>query len=292
MPKAARMSESLAVKDIVRFVRVANAHFGVTKVRLTGGEPLAHPDIVAIVAALDQLGLADLALTTNGQSLAQQASALRAAGLRRVNVSLDSLVPDTFSQLARGGELGATLAGIAAASDAGIRPLRMNTVILRGINDHEAESIAELALEHGYEARFIELMPTGIDPGDYRRWFMPSVELQRRLATTFRFEREPHVTGSSSRRFRAVSGGRTGMIGFISPNSHPFCAGCRRVRLTADGRLLGCLGLSDHIGLLALLRSDDPGSDERIAAAIRVSLGCKRGSKALSVPVPMSQVGG
>lgn len=291
-PRASGMSEGLAVKDIVRFVHVARSHFGVAKVRLTGGEPLAHPDIVAIVAALGRLGLPDLALTTNGQKLARQAAALRGAGLGRVNVSLDSLVPDTFSRLTRGGDLRLTLAGIAAASDAGLGPLRMNTVILRGINDHEVEAIAELALEHGYEARFIELMPTGIDPADYRRWFMPSGELQQRLAKTFRFEPEPYMLGSSSRRFRVVAGGRPGVVGFISPNSHPFCAGCRRVRLTAGGLLLGCLGRSDRVGLLGLLRSEDPGADARIAAAIRVSLGCKRGSDALSVPVPMSQVGG
>jgi cyclic pyranopterin phosphate synthase len=291
-PRACKVSDLIEADDIVRFVRVATSHFGVAKVRLTGGEPLARADIVAIVAALSQLGVSDLALTTNGQTLASRASALRAAGLRRVNVSLDSLVPETFSRLARGGALAHTLDGIAAASDAGLNPLRMNTVVLRGINDHEVESIIDFALARGHEARFIELMPSGIAAADYQRWFVPSDELQRRLEKRFRLAPEPYPRASSSRRFRVTGGGRTGVIGFISPNSHPFCAGCRRVRLTADGRLLGCLGLPDHIRILGLLRSTEPGSDERIAAAMGVSLGCKRDSKSFSVPTPMSQVGG
>jgi cyclic pyranopterin phosphate synthase len=278
--------------DIVRFVRIAQERYGVAKVRLTGGEPLVRSGIVAVVGALADLGLDDLALTTNGQRLAELAGPLRAAGLRRVNVSLDSLVPATFTQLAQGGALARTLAGIDAALAAGLRPLRINTVVLRGRNDHEAEALVDFALARGAEPRFIELMPSGLQPTDYDRWFMPSAELRARLAETFAMTPEPHTPGSSSRRFSVRGEGRAGAVGFISPNSHPFCAGCRRLRLTADGRLLGCLGRHDHVRILGLLRASSPDADERIAAAMAVALGCKRGSGAFAVALPMSRVGG
>ncbi len=285
-------ADLLRSEDLLRFVRVAQRSLGVAKVRLTGGEPLVRPDLVEVVAALGALGLPDLALTTNGQRLAPQAKSLRAAGLDRVNVSLDSLEQETFARLAQGGQVARTTAGIEAAQAAGLHPVRINTVVLRGINDHEAEAIVEFALEHGCEPRFIELMPSGLPPADYQRWFMSSAELRERLARSFALEPETHAVGSSSRRFRVAGRGRGGHIGFISPGSHPFCAGCRRLRLTADGRLLGCLGRAEHIGLGGLLRAQEAGSDERIAAALHVALGCKRGAGPFAVAMPMSRIGG
>ena len=278
--------------DLVRFVRVARATLGVAKVRLTGGEPLVRGDIVQLVAALSRLGIPDIALTTNGQSLASLARPLREAGLHRINISLDSLDPNTFTRLAQGGELTRTLAGIDAAIAAGLAPVRINTVVLRGGNDHEAEAMLAFALARGCELRFIELMPSGLSPADYARWFLPSDELHQRLARGFDLVPEAHEPGSSSRRFHVRGGDGYGTVGFISPNTHPFCNDCHRLRLTADGRLLGCLGRHDHLRLMGLLRATDEHADERIAAALHVALGCKRGVGPFAVAMPMSSLGG
>lgn len=282
----------MRAQDIIRFVRVAQATLGVAKVRLTGGEPLARADVVGIVAALSELGVSDLALTTNGQELAKLARPLREAGLRRINVSLDSLDATTFTRMARGGELQRTLDGIAAASVAGLAPIRINTVVMRGINDHEAEELIAYAFDLGCEPRFIELMPSGLAPEDYQRWYMSSSELRERLARGCDPTPEAHVPGESSRRLRVRMNGRSGVVGFISPNSHPFCTGCRRLRLTSDGRLLGCLGRRDHVGLLDWLRSTDQQADQHLGAAMRDALGRKRGMGAFAVAMPMSTVGG
>jgi len=278
--------------EIVRFVRVARSALGVAKVRLTGGEPLIRREIVELVTALSRLAIPDLALTTNGQRLAPLARALRAAGLHRINISLDSLDAGTFAQLSQGGELAPTLAGIEAACAAGLSPVRLNAVVLRGLNDDEAPALLSFALERGCELRFIELMPSGLAAADYARWFVSSAELRRRLSQSFALVPTPHETGTSSRRFRATGTGGRGFVGFISPASHPFCTECRRLRLTADGRLLGCLGRRDHVRLLGLLRATDVGADERIAAALHVALGCKREVGPIALAMPMSRVGG
>jgi GTP 3',8-cyclase len=291
--KDPRARDRLRAEDIVRFVRVAQATAGVAKVRLTGGEPLGRGDIVDLVAALAPLGIPDIALTTNGQRLAPIAIPLRRAGLHRINISLDSLDPSTFTRTAQGGVLAHTLAGIDAALAAGLAPLRINTVVMRGVNDHEAEALVTRAVERGCEQRFIELMPSGLRPEEYQVWFIPSAELLPRLARTFDLTPIPHELASSSRCFCATTrDGKQGTLGFISPNSYPFCSGCRRLRLTADGRLLGCLGRRDAIGILGLLRDPDPSADARIAAALHVALGCKREAGPFSIPMPMSSVGG
>ena len=283
----------LQASDIVHLLRVAQSVLGVAKVRFTGGEPLVRGDIVELVAAVAPLGIPDVALTTNGQRLAALARPLCEAGLARINVSLDSLDERTFTRLARGGELARTLAGIEAAVLAGLAPVKINAVVLRGINDHEAEAMLSYALARDCELRFIELMPSGLAPADYAKWFLPSGELRDRLAASFDFTPTPHEPGSSSRRLRVTgAGGKQGFVGFISPNSHPFCSGCRRLRLTADGRLLGCLGRRDRIGLMGLLRETGAGADQRIAAALNVALGCKRGVGPFAVAMPMSSVGG
>jgi cyclic pyranopterin phosphate synthase len=290
--EASPAPEVLQRAEIVRFVRVACDAMGVAKVRLTGGEPLVRGDIVQIVAALGRLGITDIALTTNGQRLAAIARPLREAGLHRVNVSLDSLDPSTFARLAQGGELARTLAGIDSARAAGLAPVRINTVVLRGMNDHEAEAMVRLALAHGCEQRFIELMPSELSPADYDRWFFSSDELRQRLERTFDLAPQAPEPGSSSRRFLATGDGRKGFVGFISPTSHPFCSGCRRLRLTADGRLLGCLGREDHTPLMDLLRSGDASADDRIAGAMLGALSRKRGAGPFAVAMPMSSLGG
>jgi cyclic pyranopterin phosphate synthase len=282
----------LTLADVLRFVAVARAALGVAKVHLTGGEPLLRADIVAIVAALGRLGLPDLALTTNGQSLAELAAPLHSTGLVRINVSLDSLDAGTFVRLSQGGELGKTLRGIDAALAAGLAPVRINTVVLRGINDHEAEDLVGFALARGCEPRFIELMPSGLAEADYQRWCLPSDELRARLTRRYQVIPMAYVPGSSSRRFRITGTAGTGLVGFISPSSHPFCAGCRRLRLTADGRLLGCLGRPEYVRLLGLLREPGAEAYQRIASAMRTALECKRDGGPFAVAMPMSKIGG
>ena len=292
-PALFRPEDLLCIADVVRFVRVAQDSLGVAKVRLTGGEPLLRPDVVALVAALAPLGIPDLAMTSNGQLLARLAQPLREAGLARMNVSLDSLKPETFRRLAQGGDLAKTLAGIDAALAAGLRPVRINTVVLRGINDHEAEDLVRFALARGCEPRFIELMPSGLRPEDFTAWFLSSAALAARLGESFSMTADDYVPASSSRRFRVVGGdGARGRVGFISPNSHPFCAGCRRLRLTADGRLMGCLGRKEHLRITALLRSQDANCHGQLAACLAAALACKRSPGAFAPAVPTSSIGG
>jgi GTP 3',8-cyclase len=282
----------LAIADMVRFVTVAQRTLGVSKIRLTGGEPLLRTDVVEITRALALLGVPDLGLTTNGQRLARLAGPLRAAGLRRVNISLDSLDRNTFARMASGGELRRSLAGIETALAVDLTPVRINSVILRGINDHEVESLVDHALALGCEPRFIELMRTGLTAARHASWFVSSQEVRDRLSSRFELSPLPPVAGSSSRRYLARSPKGQGVVGFISPDSHPFCQDCNRLRLTADGRLFGCLARDEHRGLMPLLRSRDPGAEEQLASALRAALTCKRSSGPFSVGTPMSSLGG
>ncbi len=279
--------------DMVRFVRALGRLGPVRKLRLTGGEPLARADLLDVVTALATCHVPDLAITTNGQQLAECALELRRAGIRRVNISLDSLRAETFRRIAGAGSLARTLAGIEAASRAGFHPIGLNTVVLRGLNDQELPTIARFALERGYQARFIELMPHGVPSADFARCFVGLDEMAERLARELRLRALPVRKGASSRVFRAHGPfGTEGVVGFIAATTRPFCAGCRRLRLTADGRLLGCLGKGEPIDLSAWLRSRDPDADHRIASLASVAFGCKRRDEPLSTVVPLWMVGG
>lgn len=282
--------EILHSAEVLRMAGIVQRRFGLAKLRLTGGDPLLRRGIVDLVSSLACLSVPDLALTTNGQLLTDLAAPLKRAGLGRINVSIDSLRPEVFAAVTRGGSLPRTLAGIAAAQAAGLHPIKTNTVVMRGVNDGEIADLAAFALEGGWESRFIELMPTGLQPGRFEEWFVPADEILGLLARRFSLAPLPYAPGSSSRRFRITgASGRAGIVGIISPTTRPFCGNCRRLRLTADGRIIGCLGRSEAIPIRAFLRAD--ASEEEIVAAVAACLSRKR-TISFKPPAVMSAVGG
>lgn len=249
--------ELLSAAEIEAVVRAA-AGQGFRKVRLTGGEPLLRADlldIVARIAAVD--GIADISLTTNGIRLPQLAAPLRAAGLRRVNVHIDTLRPDNLARLMRWGRLADLWAGLAAAEAAGLAPIKINAVIARGYNDEDVAELAALSLDHPWTVRFIELMPLG--SGQESRFaidrYVPNHEVKARIeAALGPLSPLPNADPSDeSRNFQLA--GAPGRVGFISPVSEPYCGTCNRMRLTADGKLHLCLLHDDELDLRAALRS-------------------------------------
>ncbi len=267
--------EILRYEELERVVRAA-VDMGIRKVRLTGGEPLLRRGLAGFIAALAAIpGLEDLSLTTNGTLLAPLAADLAAAGLRRVNVSLDSLRAERFGQLTRGGELPAVLEGITAARAAGLEPVKINTVVMRGRNDDEVADFARRTLVDGWHVRFIEFMPIGRwqDGGQdgWRRWFVPVDDVRRRIEAALG-PLQPHdgPGGAGPARYYRLDGA-TGTLGFIGAVSEHFCGGCNRLRLSADGRLRPCLLSDEEVDLRSILRSGAPEEEiaARIAEAIR-----------------------
>jgi cyclic pyranopterin phosphate synthase len=263
--------EILRYEEIELIVRAA-ASLGISKVRLTGGEPLVRLGSVELVRMLARIpGIDDLAMTTNGTLLARHAAELAEAGLKRVNVSLDTLQPKRFRQITRRGDLAAVLEGIAAAREAGLVPLKVNTVVLRGLNDDEVVDFARLTLEGDWHVRFIELMPLGANTAWAGDGYVPAGEVRRRIedALDELVSAKVGVGNGPARYYRLP--GAVGTIGFISPLSEHFCYQCNRLRLTADGRLRPCL-LSDYeIDLRTPLRqgADLAGIRELLIRSIR-----------------------
>jgi cyclic pyranopterin phosphate synthase len=258
-------ANTLTFNETLAFVRILKRRYGLRKVHLTGGEPLLRPRLAGLVRMLTEEGLADLALTTNGHRLARMAGDLRRAGLRRINVSLDSLHPQTYRRLTCGGDVARAVAGIEAALRAGMEPVKLNMVVLRGVNEHEVVDVVRWGLERGCHVRLLELMPIGAGREDFDRRFVSSAEVRERLAAHFDLEPLPYEPGASSRNFLARSAcGRAGVIGFISPCSDAFCGHCRRLRLTADGRLLGCLAQPRGTDIRGLLAPGAAGQEGRL----------------------------
>jgi cyclic pyranopterin phosphate synthase len=269
-PELHPKGEILSFEEIVEVVRVAS-EFGVRRVRLTGGEPLLRRDIVRLVELLrERCDLQDLSLTTNGTRLARMARELKRAGLDRVNVSLDSLKPERFRALTRGGDLKAVLVGIERAAAVGLTPVKVNTVIMRGVNDDEAPELVRFALERGFILRFIELMPVGeaVRNGLWRRAFVGAGEIQALLSREFLLVPDTGAEGGGPARYFRVEG-LPGKVGFITAISRPFCAECNRLRVTATGELRPCLAFDSGIPLReALRRGDRDAVREAFAAAI------------------------
>lgn len=250
----------LSVAETVTVVRLLREHFGLQKVRLTGGEPLGSPRAVEVVEALSGLGV-EVAMTTNGQRLAGLAARLRGAGLGRVNVSLDSLNPERFRRLTGGGSLARTLLGLEEARRVGLRPVKTNTVVLRGTNEDELTAIAGYGLERGFEPRFLELMAVGAARRLHRRWFVSAEDILSRLSSHFSLEPLEYDGRSPARMFAVSSGGRVlGRLGIIAPETMPFCRGCGRLRLTAEGELVGCLMQERGVDLRPWLRGGRGGA--------------------------------
>ncbi|MYQ70209.1 GTP 3',8-cyclase MoaA [Streptomyces sp. SID4934] len=287
----------LTDEEIVRLVRVAVTALGVTEVRFTGGEPLLRPGLVGIVqecAALEPRP--QLSLTTNGIGLGRTAAALKEAGLDRVNVSLDTLRPEVFKTLTRRDRHKDVLAGLAAAHEAGLTPVKVNSVLMPGHNADEAPDLLAWAVAHDYELRFIEQMPLDAQHGWKREGMITAGDILASLRTRFILtEEEAGERGSAPAERWLVDGGphRVGVIGSVT---RPFCAACDRTRLTADGQIRTCLFASEETDLRAALRSD--AGDEELARIWRQAMWGKKAGSGLDDPSflqpqrPMSAIGG
>ena len=244
-------SEILSYEEI-QTVAHAAAELGMNKIRLTGGEPLVRAELPKLVRMLSQMeGIEELFLTTNGTFLKLYAPELKQAGLTRVNVSLDTLRADRFRYITRLGELKDVLEGIEAARDVGLQPVKINTVVMRGVNDDEVLDFAKMTYEDGWHVRFIELMPfKGVAE------FVPSVELRQHIELLGKIEPCTPIIGNGPAMYYRLSGA-AGTIGFISPVTElSFCSRCNRLRLTPDGRLRPCLLAEDEIDLKTPLRNN------------------------------------
>lgn len=281
--------------ELVRLLRLGTSRLGITTVRLTGGEPMLRPDLETLVeqvAALEPRPV--VALTTNGIGLARRAEKLKAAGLDRINVSLDTLQPDRFATLTRRHRLDDVLAGIRAARDAGLVPVKVNSVLMRGINDDEAAGLVTWAGQEGVELRFIEQMPLDAQHGWKREEMVTAAEIHAALA--------PHVTlvpipgrGSApAERFQVKGTDQT--VGIIASVTLPFCGACDRVRLTADGQLRSCLFSLKESDLRTAMRSG--ATDDDLEAMWRACLAAKLPGHGINDPSflqprrPMSAIGG
>jgi GTP 3',8-cyclase len=283
--------------ELARLIAIAVQRLGITEVRFTGGEPLLRrglPGIVARTAALRPRP--EISLTTNGIGLARLAGPLRDAGLDRINVSLDTLSPETFVTLARRDRLPDVLAGLAAAAAAGLTPVKVNTVLMRGVNDHEAASLLRFCLDHRYQLRFIEQMPLDAQHGWRRADMVTAGEILAALSAAFSLTpADPAGRGSAPAETFLVDGGpdRVGVIGSVTT---PFCGACDRVRLTADGQIRNCLFANDESDLRTPLRAG--ADDDQLAAIWRRAVAAKLPGHGINDPGflqparPMSAIGG
>jgi cyclic pyranopterin phosphate synthase len=283
----------LSLDEMTLVTSVLVRRFAIRRIRLTGGEPLVREGLGWLVGRIADLGVDDLAMTTNAQMLAVHARELRARGLDRVNVSLDTLDPVRFAELTGGGLLSRTLEGIEAAIEADLRPVKINTVVLKGINQDEIVEIARWGLSRGCEVRFLELMPVGVAGPPHGRLFVPAREVIEALSQAFSLEALEAEPGSTSRGYRAREGhGLEGRLGIISPETEPFCGTCGRLRLTTRGRLLSCLHEEEGVDLMPSLRPLTSTSLERIEEGIAEAIAHKPACRAGDRKSPMHAVGG
>jgi GTP 3',8-cyclase len=289
--------ELLTDAEIVRLVALGVARLGITNVRLTGGEPLLRKNLESLVADIAALRpRPSIALTSNGIGLARRAEALAAAGLDRLNISLDTLDPDTFAGLTRRRRLPDVLEGIRAARDAGLNPVKINSVLLRGVNEHEAPDLLQWAMAEGVQLRFIEQMPLDAQHGWRRSEMVTAAEIRSRLAERFVLvEDERAERGSApAELFRVV--GTDYAVGIIASVTQPFCGACDRVRLTADGQIRNCLFARTESDLRTPLR--DGADDEEIVRRWVAAVRGKQAGHGIDDPTflqpdrPMSAIGG
>ncbi|HEY6837249.1 MAG TPA: GTP 3',8-cyclase MoaA, partial [Geobacteraceae bacterium] len=258
--------DMLSYEELLRVADEA-VSLGIRKIRVTGGEPLVRKGLAGFLERLSRLpDLRELVLTTNGLLLEEMAAPLRRAGVQRLNISLDSLRPDTFTRITRGAELKRVLAGIAAAEKAGFPPVKINMVVMRGVNDAEILDFAALTLEKPWTVRFIEYMPATREEG-WERLAVSGAHILERIGT--RFPLLPAVCAEMAgpaRNFRI--GGARGTIGIITPVSGHFCDSCNRIRVTAAGLARGCLFAGHGVDLKPLLRGEDDGALRQALAGV------------------------
>lgn len=276
MPEAGldwlKKDKLLTAAEIIRLVGLGVNRLGVRELRLTGGEPLVRADLVEIIAGLrHNHPELPISLTTNGVGLAKKAQALADAGLTRLNVSMDTLHHDAFLQLTRRPFLDQVLAGIEAAAAAGLTPLKINAVLLRGVNEGHAAELLQWSLDRGYELRFIEQMPLDADHGWTREGMITAAEIRALLSPDFELSPDPRARdGAPAERFEVRHHSSTallGTVGIIASVTEPFCADCRRTRITAEGKVMSCLFSRTEVDLLALLRAGDSQHDDDAVTA-------------------------
>jgi cyclic pyranopterin phosphate synthase len=263
-------SEILTFEEIERLARICVEHYGFDGIRLTGGEPTIRAHITTLVAKLSALGV-DIAMTTNGATLRNCAHDLRAAGLNRINISLDTLDRERFARMTRRDELHNVLLGIEAAKSAGFDPVKINAVIERGTNDDELIDLARFGRDEGIEVRFIEFMPLDASDEWQRGKVVGQDEIVAQLSEVWPLELVPARGAAPADRWRYLDG--AGTVGVIPTVTKPFCGDCDRVRLTADGQFRTCLFATDEFDLRAALRAGD--TDDQIAALIEAAVGTK-----------------
>ncbi len=289
--------ELLTNDEVVRLVEVAVSGLGVREVRFTGGEPLVRRGLVDIVSRTAKLSpRPEISLTSNGIGLTRLAAPLRDAGLDRINVSLDTLRPDTFARLTRRDRWNNVVDGLAAAARAGLTPVKVNSVLMRGTNDHEAPDLLAWCLERGYELRFIEQMPLDAQHGWDRQTMVTAEEIIERLETRFTLvPDDPSRRGSAPAESFLVDGG-PGKVGVIASVTRPFCGDCDRVRLTADGQVRNCLFARSESDLRTALRAG--ADDDELARRWQAAMGGKLPGHGIDDPSflqpsrPMSAIGG
>ncbi len=289
----------LSAAELVRVVRLA-VDQGVQEVRFTGGEPLVRPDLEEIVAGVAALpDPPSLSLTTNGIGLTKRAQSLRDAGLTRINVSLDTLDAERFRTLTRRDRISDVFAGIAAAQQAGLSPVKINTVLMRSINDDEVLPLVDWALEHGLALRFIEQMPLDAHKSWSRTEMVEAQEILSQLEAAYSLEPSGTPRGSEPAEtwnVLAADGSVRGTVGVIGSVTRPFCSSCDRVRLTSDGQLRNCLFSQGETDLRGPLRSG--ATDEELVAFMQQCLAAKRAGHGIDDPTflqpprPMSAIGG
>ena len=243
--------ELLEWEEYERLVRIL-VRMGIRKVRVTGGEPLVRPGIESFIGRLKAIGVQDLSMTTNGHLLAERCDKLIAAGLDRINISLDSLDREKFERVTRTKAFDQVMAGIDAAQNSALRPVKVNAVLVRGLNDDEVEAFAEFARERELIMRFIEFMPLDADRAWTRGMMVPAAEVYRRISARWPLVSVVHERSETARKYRFADG--HGEIGLIAPVTQPFCGFCSRIRLTADGKLRTCLFSKDDHDLKFMLR--------------------------------------
>jgi cyclic pyranopterin phosphate synthase len=273
LPKA----DTLSLEEIEYLCRIF-VRLGITKLRLTGGEPLIRRGVMKLIANLGTEvtagRLKELTLTTNGMRLAEFSEGLKAAGVKRINVSLDSLDPATFRCVSKIGQLEKVLDGIKVAKNAGLK-IKVNTVVLKGINDHEIDNIIIWCGEEGHQLSLIEVMPLGGGRGgDYNSHYLPLDLIQERLRRRWTLEPSPYSSGGPAIYYRVAE--TAGFLGFIAPLTHNFCGKCNRVRVTCTGQIYSCLGREDKTNLRDALRG---GQDHKVVetAILRAVAGKQKG---------------
>ena len=279
----------LRYEQLLRIARVA-AGLGIEKVRVTGGEPLVRRGVIDFLRQLKQLeGITEVALTTNGVLLEEMAADLKDAGIERLNISLDSLQQETYATITRGGDLRRTLAGLEVASATGLR-LKINMVVMRGVNDHEIEDFAALSLQHPWSVRFIEYMPTIREPA-WRAKVMPGAEVLARIKRKYALE--PLSTSRICGPARPYKiGDAPGTIGIITPMSEHFCGSCNRIRVTSRGFVKSCLLTEDALDLRPLLQKDDDAPLRSALVSVASSKGAQHRFMDDDKSFPMSRIGG